>query len=150
MHVPGKLASARVAAGRFHGSLAPWGKRPDQTAEHRRGGRMGEEDRVFAKCAWRLIPLMMLLYVVNYIDRVNVGFAALTMNRDLGFSPAIFGFGAGLFFLGYLLFQVPMSVTLERVGARRSIFAILIIWGAISAGTALVQGPHSFYALRFL
>jgi MFS transporter, ACS family, tartrate transporter len=111
---------------------------------------MGEEDRVFAKCAWRLIPLMMLLYVVNYIDRVNVGFAALTMNKDLGFSPAIFGFGAGLFFLGYLLFQVPMSVTLERVGARRSIFAILIIWGAISAGTALVQGPHSFYALRFL
>jgi ACS family tartrate transporter-like MFS transporter len=111
---------------------------------------MGEQDRVFAKCAWRLIPFMMLLYAVNYIDRVNVGFAALTMNKDLGFSPAIFGFGAGLFFLGYLLFQVPMSVTLERVGARRSIFAILVIWGAISAGSAFVQGPLSFYTLRFL
>jgi ACS family tartrate transporter-like MFS transporter len=109
-----------------------------------------DDDRVFAKCAWRLIPFMMLLYVVNYIDRVNVGFAALTMNKDLGFSPAIFGFGAGLFFLGYLLFQVPMSVTLERVGARRSIFAILVIWGAISAGTALIRGPIGFYALRFL
>ena len=108
------------------------------------------EDRVFAKCALRLIPFMMLLYVVNYIDRVNVGFAALTMNKDLGFSPAIFGFGAGLFFLGYLLFQVPMSVGLERVGARRSIFVILAVWGAISAGTAFVQGPLSFYALRFL
>jgi ACS family tartrate transporter-like MFS transporter len=108
------------------------------------------EDRVFAKCAWRLIPFMMLLYVVNYIDRVNVGFAALTMNKDLGFSPAVFGFGAGLFFLGYLLFQVPMSVALERTGARASISAILIIWGAISAGSALVQGPISFYALRFL
>jgi ACS family tartrate transporter-like MFS transporter len=108
------------------------------------------EDRVFIKCAWRLIPFMMLLYVVNYIDRVNVGFAALTMNKDLGFSPAIFGFGAGLFFLGYLLFQVPMSVALERTGARRSICAILTIWGAISAATALVQGPISFYALRFL
>jgi ACS family tartrate transporter-like MFS transporter len=111
---------------------------------------MGEQDRVFAKCAWRLVPFMMLLYVVNYIDRVNVGFAALTMNKDMGFSPAIFGFGAGLFFLGYLLFQVPMSVGLERVGARRSIFAILAIWGVISAGTAFVQGPLSFYALRFL
>ena len=66
------------------------------------------DDRVFAKCAWRLIPFMMALYVVNYIDRINVGFAALTMNKDLGFSPAIYGFGAGLFFLGYLLFQVPM------------------------------------------
>src|SRR5437763_11507713 len=93
---------------------------------------------VFAKAAWRLIPFMMLLYVVNYIDRVNVGFAALTMNKDLGLSPAIFGFGAGLFFLGYLLFQSPMSVALERTGARRSICAILTIWGAISAGTALV------------
>ena len=108
------------------------------------------DDRVFAKCAWRLIPFMMLLYVVNYLDRVNVGFAALTMNKDLGFSPAIYGFGAGLFYLGYLLFQVPVSVALVRVGARRSIFCILTIWGAISASTALVQGPASFYSLRFL
>ncbi len=105
---------------------------------------------VFTKCAWRLIPFMMLLYVVNYLDRVNVGFAALTMNKDLGFSPAIYGFGAGLFYLGYLLFQVPASVALVRVGARRSIFAILTIWGAISASTALVREPLGFYALRFL
>ena len=108
------------------------------------------DDRVFAKCAWRLIPFMMLLYVVNFIDRVNVGFAALTMNKDLGFSPAIFGFGAGVFFIGYLLFQVPANVILERVGARRWIFCILVVWGAISAANAFVQGPTSFYALRFL
>jgi ACS family tartrate transporter-like MFS transporter len=107
------------------------------------------DDRVFAKCAWRLIPFMVLLYVVNYLDRVNVGFAALTMNKDLGFSPAIYGFGAGLFFVGYLLFQVPTSIVLERVGVRRSIFCILTIWGAISAATALVRGPASFYAARF-
>ncbi len=108
------------------------------------------DDRVFAKCAWRLIPFMMLLYVVNYLDRTNVGFAALTMNRDLGFGPAVYGFGAGLFYLGYLLFQVPVSVALVRVGARRSICAILVAWGAVSASTALVKEPIGFYAVRFL
>jgi ACS family tartrate transporter-like MFS transporter len=110
---------------------------------------MSKDDRVFAKCAWRLIPFMGLLYLANYIDRVNAGFAALTMNKDLGFSPAIFGFGAGVFFVGYLLFQVPANVILGRVGARRWIFCILTAWGAISAATAFVQGPASFYALRF-
>jgi ACS family tartrate transporter-like MFS transporter len=108
------------------------------------------DHRVFAKCAWRLIPFMGLLYLANYIDRVNAGFAALTMNKDLGFSPAIFGFGAGIFFIGYLLFQVPANAILGRVGARRWMFCILATWGAISASTAFVQGPASFYALRFL
>jgi len=108
------------------------------------------DDRVFAKCAWRLIPFMMVLYLVNFVDRLNVGFAALTMNRDLGFSPSVFGFGAGVFFLGYVPFQVPANVILVRVGARRWIFCILAIWGLISASTAFVQGPVSFYVLRFL
>jgi len=107
------------------------------------------EQQIFAKCAWRLIPFMMLLFLVNYIDRVNVGFAALTMNKDLGFSPAVFGFGAGVFFFGYFVFQVPSTVILHRVGARRIVFCILAAWGALSAGCALVQGPLSFYILRF-
>jgi ACS family tartrate transporter-like MFS transporter len=107
------------------------------------------EDRIFVKCAWRLIPFMMLLYVVNFVDRLNVGFAALTMNRDLGFSPSVFGFGAGVFFVGYVPFQVPANVILARVGARRWIFCILAIWGLVSASTAFVQGPMSFYVLRF-
>jgi ACS family tartrate transporter-like MFS transporter len=111
---------------------------------------MTEQDQVFAKCARRLIPFMVLLYLVNFLDRLNVGFAALTMNKDLGLSPAIFGFGAGVFFIGYLLFQVPANVILERVGARRWIFCITAIWGLISASNAFVQGPTSFYALRFL
>src|SRR6266853_1269442 len=109
-----------------------------------------EHDAVFAKCAWRLIPFMGLLYLANDIDRVNAGFAALTMNKDLSFSPAVFGFGAGVFFVGYLLFQVPANIVLGRVGARRWIFAILLTWGAISAATAFVQGPSGFYTLRFL
>ncbi|HYK78693.1 MAG TPA: MFS transporter [Micropepsaceae bacterium] len=105
---------------------------------------------VFVKAAWRLIPFMMLLYIVNYIDRVNVGFAALTMNKDLAFSPAVYGFGAGAFFLGYSLFQIPANLILERVGARRWIFCILVVWGAISASNALVQTPANFYTVRIL
>ena len=109
-----------------------------------------DHDQVFAKCAWRLIPFMMLLYFISYLDRVNVGFAALTMNRDLGFSPVVYGFGAGIFFFGYTLFQIPANIILERIGVRRWVFCILLVWGAVSAGCAFVQGTRSFYALRFL
>src|SRR6476660_3063034 len=99
---------------------------------------------VFVKAAWRLIPFMMLLYIVNYVDRVNVGFAALTMNRDLAFSAGVYGFGAGAFFLGYSLFQIPANLILEKLGARTWIFCILLAWGAISASNALVTTPASF------
>ncbi|HET7084636.1 MAG TPA: MFS transporter [Rhizomicrobium sp.] len=109
-----------------------------------------QQNQVFAKCAWRLIPFMMLLYVTNYLDRVNVGFAALTMNHDLGFSASVYGFAAGIFFLSYALFQIPGTVLLERMGARRTVFAIMAIWGALSAATAFVHEPIAFYALRFL
>ena len=105
-------------------------------------------ERVFLKCAWRLVPLMMLLYFVNIMDRVNVGFAALTMNRDLGFTPAVYGFGAGVFFLGYALFQVPANMILERVGARRWICLLLLLWGVISASNAAVSGATGFYTVR--
>ena len=108
------------------------------------------DDRVFAKCAWRLIPFMGLLYLINFIDRTNVGFAALTMNRDLGFSPEVFGFGAGVFFLSYALLQVPANLIFARVGARRAVFCILAAWGLISAANALVRDPLSFYVMRFL
>ncbi|HXS07328.1 MAG TPA: MFS transporter [Rhizomicrobium sp.] len=111
---------------------------------------MVEQDQIFAKCAWRLIPFMMLLFVVNYLDRVNVGFAALTLNKQLGFSPSVFGFGAGIFFAGYALCQVPVNVVIERVGATRSVFCIMALWGLVSASSALVNGPTSFYVLRFL
>ena len=108
------------------------------------------EEKVFAKCERRLIPFLGLLYLVSLVDRLNVGFAALTMNADLGFTPFVFGFGAGIFFIGYSLFQVPANLMLVRFGARRWVFAILIVWGAISAACAFVQGPTSFYVLRFL
>ncbi len=111
---------------------------------------MSADDQVFGKCARRLIPFIFFLYLVNFIDRVNVGFAALTMNKDLSFAPTVYGFGAGIFFAGYSLFQVPANLILERLGARRWIFCILLAWGAISASNALVQSAESFYAVRIL
>jgi len=111
---------------------------------------VSDANRVFAKATWRLVPLMVLLYVVAYLDRVNVGFAALTMNHDLGFTPEIFGFGAGIFFFGYFLFEVPSNVILEKVGARVWICRIMLTWGVVSMATAYAQGPVSFYVLRFL
>src|SRR5689334_23919427 len=107
------------------------------------------DDRVFAKAAWRLMPLIIVAYIINYLDRTNVGFAALTMNRELGFSPSVYGFGAGLFFFSYSLFQVPANLTLHRVGARRWIFCILAAWGTAAASGALIGGQYSLYAQRF-
>jgi len=111
---------------------------------------MDAEDQIFAKIARRLIPLMVALYTVSFLDRVNVGFAALTMNKDLGFTPEIYGWGAGVFFFGYFLFEIPSNVILTHVGARRWICRIMASWGVISAANAFVQGPTSFYVLRFL
>ena len=112
--------------------------------------RVVKPELIYAKCAWRLIPFITLLYVVGFIDRSNVGFAALTMNRDLGFSPAIYGLGAGIFFLGYVTFQIPTAVLLARVGARRVIFCVMLIWGLVSASNAFMRDAQSFYLLRFL
>jgi ACS family tartrate transporter-like MFS transporter len=108
------------------------------------------DDALYKKIAVRLIPFMMVLYLVAFLDRVNISFAALTMNAELGLSPAVYGWGAGIFFLGYFLFEVPSNLILERVGARRWIARIMVTWGLVSAAMAFVQGPTSFYVLRFL
>jgi MFS transporter, ACS family, tartrate transporter len=102
------------------------------------------------KVTLRLIPFLFLLYIVAWLDRVNVGFAALQMNSDLGFSSAAFGFGSGVFFLGYCLFEVPSNLVLHRVGARRWIARIMITWGAISIAMMFVRATVTFYILRFL
>lgn len=108
------------------------------------------EVQTIRKVTWRIVPFIMLLYFVAYLDRVNVGFAAITMNEDIGLSHAAFGFGAGIFFLGYFLFEVPSNLILHRVGARRWIARIMFTWGLVSAAMAFVEGPISFYVLRFL
>jgi MFS transporter, ACS family, tartrate transporter len=98
----------------------------------------------------RLIPFLVLAYFYSYLDRVNLGFAALTMNAELKFSPTIFAWGAGIFFIGYFIFEVPSNLALEKFGASRWIARIMVTWGIISALMALVSGVWSFYALRFL
>jgi ACS family tartrate transporter-like MFS transporter len=108
------------------------------------------ETRVLRKITLRIVPFVMLLYFIAFIDRVNIGFAALTMNKELGFSPSVFGFGAGIFFLGYFLFEVPSNLVLDKVGARIWIARVMISWGLISGAMAFIQGSTSFYMLRFL
>lgn len=104
----------------------------------------------YSKVFWRIVPFLMLCYVVAYLDRVNVGFAKLDMSADLGFSETVYGLGAGIFFIGYFLFEVPSNVILHKVGARMWIARIMITWGLISAGFMFVESAPMFYLLRFL
>ena len=106
--------------------------------------------RTYGHIARRLAPVLILMYVIAFLDRVNISFAALTMNRDLGLSDATFGLGAGIFFIGYLLFAIPSNLAMARLGARRWIAAILVVWGLVSAGMALVNGAPAYLVLRFL
>jgi ACS family tartrate transporter-like MFS transporter len=105
---------------------------------------------VSAKVRRRLIPFLFLLYIVAYIDRINVGFAALQMNAALGFSASTFGLGAGIFFLSYIAFEIPSNVMLTRVGARLWIARIMFSWGLVSSATMFVRSAAGFYAARFL
>jgi len=107
-------------------------------------------DAIFRRAALRLIPFMAVMYVASFLDRVNISFAALTMNRDLGFSPEAYGFGAGIFFWGYFLFEVPSNLMLQKVGARLWMCRICVTWGLLSMVTAFVRDPISFSVLRFL
>jgi sugar phosphate permease len=108
------------------------------------------ERRVFAKIGWRLMPVLTISYILNYLDRTNVSFAALTMNEAIGLTATQFGLGAGIFFAGYCLLEVPSNLVLYRVGARIWISRIMITWGLVSAATSLAVGPTSFYFLRAL
>ena len=109
-----------------------------------------DADHVFNKVAWRLLPVLTIAYLFNYLDRNNIGFAALTMNREVGLTATQFGRGAGVLFVGYCFLEVPSNMVLYRVGARRWLARIMISWGLISAATIFVTGPWSFYLLRFL
>ena len=107
-------------------------------------------DAVYDKIARRIMPFLVLLFVVAWLDRINVGFARLQMVKDLGFGDAAYGFGAGIFYLGYLLFEIPSNLLLERIGARRTFARITILWGITSMTTMLVPTAGWFYLLRFL
>jgi MFS family permease len=110
----------------------------------------GMRRRALSKAAWRLLPILTIAYVLNYLDRTSVGFAALTMNRDIGLTAYQFGWGAGLLFASYSIFEIPSNLVLLRVGARRWIARIMITWGVVAAANAFVVGPTSFYIVRLL
>lgn len=113
-------------------------------------GAAAAKDAVYRKIAWRLMPLILLAYVANYIDRTNIGIAQLVLREDLGFSDQVYGIGVGLFFVGFILFEVPSNILLHRIGARRTLLRIMVGWGFISALTMFVRTPLEFYGARIL
>src|SRR6201991_4455054 len=114
------------------------------------GAKSDIEISTIRAISWRLIPFLILAYFLAYLDRVNIGFAALTMNADLNFTPLVFATGAGIFFIGYFIFEVPSNLALEKFGASSWIARIMVSWGILSALMAAVSGEWSFYILRFL
>ncbi|SMP60945.1 MFS transporter [Noviherbaspirillum suwonense] len=122
----------------------------DITAEGVRFNDTANIDRIYKKITWRLIPFLLFCYILSYLDRVNIGFAKLQMLSDLQFSEAVYGLGAGVFFLGYFFFEVPSNIIMHKVGARRWIARIMISWGILSAAMMFVNSATSFYVLRFL
>ncbi len=123
--------------------------RSEATAEPNQGEQV-DSSAVYRKISWRLIPYLFVLYILAYLDRVNVGFAALEMRHDLHLSATVYGTGAGIFFLGQLMFDLPSNLLLSKVGPRLWIARIMITWGIIATCMSLIQGPHSFYAMRLL
>ena len=107
-------------------------------------------DALYSKVSWRIIPLLIVCYMVAYLDRINIGYAQLQMKQMLTFGDAVYGLGAGIFFIGYFLFEVPSNLVLERVGARKTLLRIMFCWGIVAAGMMYVQTPTQFYVLRFL
>ena len=108
------------------------------------------EAATMRRVSWRLMPFLVLAYLLCYIDRVNVGFASLQMNKAVGIDPKIYGLGAGIFFVGYFILEVPSNLALQRFGARTWIARIMVSWGVVSMACALIAGPWSFLVLRFL
>ena len=122
----------------------------DSAAQAIAGASAADLEILYDKIAWRIMPFLVLLFVVAWMDRINIGFAGLQMVSDLGFSDAQFGFGGGIFYFGYLLFEIPSNLVLERIGARKTFARIAMLWGLTSIATLLVKTPTWFYVLRFL
>jgi D-galactonate transporter len=115
-----------------------------------KAGSAGALDALYSKVSWRIIPLLIVCYIVAYLDRINIGYAQLQMKQTLTFSDAVYGLGAGIFFIGYFLFEVPSNLLLEKIGARKTLLRIMFCWGIVAAAMMFVQTPTQFYVLRFL
>ena len=108
------------------------------------------EDNVYWKISWRVMPIILIAYIFAFLDRINIGYAQLQMKQDLGFSDAVYGLGAGIFFVTYLLLEVPSNLLLEKIGARLTFLRIMVLWGLTSAATAFVTEAWQFYTIRLL
>lgn len=120
------------------------------TIQHQAADQGAASDALYRKLAWRLLPLLMVCYLLAYIDRQNVGFAKLEFMADLGFGEAVFGLGGGLFYLGYSLFEVPSNLLLRKIGARATLLRIMVAWGIVATLFAFMQTPLHYYTLRIL
>jgi MFS family permease len=107
-------------------------------------------ESIYSKVSWRIIPLLLISYMVAYLDRINIGYAQLQMKQTLPFGDAVYGIGAGIFFVGYFLFEVPSNLLLERIGARKTLLRIMVLWGLTAAAMMFVTTPTQFYIARFL
>src|SRR5215471_10023953 len=125
-------------------------ERAGEAAMSSRSAGVGDVEAVYVKIAKRIIPFLALLFVMAWLDRYNLGFAKLQMVKDLGFSQAVYGFGAGIVYLGYMLFEIPSNLLLEKIGARKTFARITILWGLTSMAMMLVKTAAWFYLLRFL
>src|SRR5437660_11134284 len=105
---------------------------------------------VYSKINWRIVPLLLIAYMVAYLDRINIGYAQLQMKETLAFGDAVYGLGAGIFFLGYFLFEVPSNLLLQKIGARKTLLRIMVLWGLTAAAMAFVSTPTPFYITRSL
>jgi D-galactonate transporter len=114
------------------------------------GETTAQADAVYKRIVWRILPLLVFCYILNYLDRINIGIAQLQFKADLGFTDAAYGFGAGLLFVGYVVFEIPSNLLLERIGVRKTFLRIMIMWGVLSTMTMFVRTPMQFYAVRFL
>src|SRR3954453_22176161 len=111
---------------------------------------VGASEAVYSKVGWRIIPILLIAYMIAYLDRINIGYAQLQMKQTLPFGDAVYGIGAGIFFLGYFLFEVPSNLLLERIGARKTLLRIMVLWGITAALMMFVATPTQFYIARFL
>src|SRR4029450_1224780 len=107
-------------------------------------------DALYSKVSWRIIPLLIVCYVVAYLDRINIGYAQLQMKQSLSFGDAVYGLGAGIVFIAYFLFEVPSNLMLEKIGARKTLLRIMFCWGIVASAMMVVETPTQFYVLRFL
>jgi MFS family permease len=123
---------------------------PTTTGKAPRVAESAALNALFSKINWRIIPLLLIAYMVAYLDRINIGYAQLQMKQTLPFSDAVYGLGAGIFFVGYFLFEVPSNLLLEKIGARKTLLRIMVLWGAAATAMMFVSTPTQFYVVRFL